>query len=146
MSKCHARATANTQPGNTSMRGGTHFLLQPLISCSVIDACETKLTELRTGTTRLLTTKVCGAHGHCIARSFEDFTCECEEGFTGDFCQEGTYRATRNMFTLTCSSLTRINSDSRGKVNTAELAFAQQKGEALNFYQLIFKKSDSMLT
>ena len=116
--------------------------MQPLISSSVIDACETKLTELRTGTTRLLTTKVCGAHGRCVARSFVDFTCECEEGFTGDFCHEGNYRSLRKMFTLTCVSLTRINSDSRGKVNTAnfaKLAFAQQKREALNFYQLIFK-------
>ncbi|XP_051834073.1 protein jagged-2 isoform X1 [Antechinus flavipes] len=54
-------------------------------SCKVINSCEI---EVFTNTTRFISSKVCGPHGHCISQPGGNFTCTCESGFTGTYCHE----------------------------------------------------------
>ncbi|KAG9336604.1 hypothetical protein JZ751_002951 [Albula glossodonta] len=57
--------------------------------CEVIDSCTI---AVATNTTeegvRHISSNVCGPHGRCISLPAGNFTCTCEQGFTGIYCHE----------------------------------------------------------
>uniref|UniRef100_A0A3Q1EF22 Delta-like protein n=1 Tax=Acanthochromis polyacanthus TaxID=80966 RepID=A0A3Q1EF22_9TELE len=57
--------------------------------CKVIDSCTVAVASNSTPTgVRLISSNVCGPHGRCQSHSGGQFSCECEEGFTGTYCHE----------------------------------------------------------
>uniref|UniRef100_A0A3P8U614 Delta-like protein n=1 Tax=Amphiprion percula TaxID=161767 RepID=A0A3P8U614_AMPPE len=57
--------------------------------CKVIDSCTVAVVSNSTPTgVRLISSNVCGPHGQCRSHSGGQFSCECEEGFTGTYCHE----------------------------------------------------------
>lgn len=59
-------------------------------SCQVIDSCTIALqsNHTETGGVQLISSNVCGKHGMCISKPDGGFTCACDLGFTGAYCQE----------------------------------------------------------
>uniref|UniRef100_A0A8C4HQJ2 Delta-like protein n=1 Tax=Dicentrarchus labrax TaxID=13489 RepID=A0A8C4HQJ2_DICLA len=57
--------------------------------CKVIDSCTVAVASNSTpGGVRLISSNVCGPHGRCRSHAGGQFSCECEEGFTGTYCHE----------------------------------------------------------
>uniref|UniRef100_A0A3B4Z5A1 Delta-like protein n=1 Tax=Stegastes partitus TaxID=144197 RepID=A0A3B4Z5A1_9TELE len=57
--------------------------------CKVIDSCTVAVASNSTPTgVRLISSNVCGPHGRCRSHGGGQFSCECEEGFTGTYCHE----------------------------------------------------------
>ncbi|XP_026179720.1 protein jagged-1b-like [Mastacembelus armatus] len=57
--------------------------------CKVIDSCTVAVASNSTpGGVRLISSNVCGPHGRCRSQAGGQFSCECEEGFTGTYCHE----------------------------------------------------------
>ncbi|KAL6111045.1 jag1 [Pungitius sinensis] len=57
--------------------------------CKVIDSCTVAVASNSTpGGVRLISSNVCGPHGRCRSRAGGQFSCECEEGFSGTYCHE----------------------------------------------------------
>uniref|UniRef100_A0A665T409 Delta-like protein n=1 Tax=Echeneis naucrates TaxID=173247 RepID=A0A665T409_ECHNA len=57
--------------------------------CKVIDSCTVAVASNSTpGGVRLISSNVCGPHGRCRSHTGGQFSCECEEGFTGTYCHE----------------------------------------------------------
>ncbi|KAM4584163.1 protein jagged-1b-like isoform 3-T3 [Odontesthes bonariensis] len=57
--------------------------------CKVIDSCTVAVASNSTPTgVRLISSNVCGTHGHCRSHAGGQFSCECEEGFTGTYCHD----------------------------------------------------------
>ncbi|KAG7236916.1 hypothetical protein INR49_000128, partial [Caranx melampygus] len=57
--------------------------------CKVIDSCTVAVVSNSTpGGVRLISSNVCGPHGRCRSHVGGQFSCECEEGFTGTYCHE----------------------------------------------------------
>ncbi|XP_059187905.1 protein jagged-1a-like [Centropristis striata] len=57
--------------------------------CKVIDSCTVAVASNSTPSgVRLMSSSVCGAHGHCRSRAGGAFSCECEDGFTGTYCHQ----------------------------------------------------------
>ena len=54
---------------------------------SVLDACRTQITDVKTLRSHIETSNICGSNGACVADGFENFACRCSPGFTGKFCQ-----------------------------------------------------------
>lgn len=63
-------------------------------SISVIDSCTIALqsNHTETGGVQLISSNVCGKHGMCISKPDGGFTCACDLGFTGAYCQESEYK------------------------------------------------------
>ncbi|XP_035390719.1 protein jagged-1a isoform X2 [Electrophorus electricus] len=57
--------------------------------CQVIDSCTVAVVSNSTpGNVRLISSNVCGPHGRCRSHAGGQFSCECQEGFTGTYCHE----------------------------------------------------------
>ncbi|XP_074517911.1 protein jagged-1a-like isoform X2 [Halichoeres trimaculatus] len=57
--------------------------------CKVIDSCTVAVTTNGTASgVRLISSNVCGPHGRCQSHAGGQFSCECEEGFSGAYCHE----------------------------------------------------------
>ncbi|XP_010871355.2 protein jagged-1b-like isoform X1 [Esox lucius] len=57
--------------------------------CKVIDSCTVAVASNSTpGGLRLISSNVCGPHGRCRSQAGGQFSCECQEGFTGTYCHE----------------------------------------------------------
>ncbi|XP_064420850.1 protein jagged-2b isoform X2 [Latimeria chalumnae] len=57
--------------------------------CEVIDSCTIAVATNSTKEgIRYISSNVCGPHGRCISQSGGNFTCACEQGFTGTYCHE----------------------------------------------------------
>ncbi|XP_064803831.1 protein jagged-1b-like isoform X2 [Oncorhynchus masou masou] len=57
--------------------------------CKVIDSCTVAVASNSTpGGMRLISSNVCGPHGRCRSQAGGQFSCECQEGFTGTYCHE----------------------------------------------------------
>ncbi|KAM6941369.1 protein jagged-1a-like isoform 1-T1 [Lycodopsis pacificus] len=57
--------------------------------CKVIDSCTVAVASNSTpGGVRLISSNVCGPHGRCRSHAGAQFSCACEEGFTGTYCHE----------------------------------------------------------
>ncbi|XP_033943953.1 protein jagged-1a-like isoform X2 [Pseudochaenichthys georgianus] len=57
--------------------------------CKVIDSCTVAVASNSTpGGVRLISSNVCGPHGRCRSHAGGQFSCACEEGFTGTYCHE----------------------------------------------------------
>uniref|UniRef100_A0A7N6A3Z4 Delta-like protein n=1 Tax=Anabas testudineus TaxID=64144 RepID=A0A7N6A3Z4_ANATE len=57
--------------------------------CKVIDSCTVAVASNSTPSgVRLISSNVCGPHGRCRSHAGGQFSCECEEGFTGTYCHE----------------------------------------------------------
>uniref|UniRef100_A0A674EYA6 Delta-like protein n=1 Tax=Salmo trutta TaxID=8032 RepID=A0A674EYA6_SALTR len=57
--------------------------------CQVIDSCTVAVASNSTpGGMRLISSNVCGPHGRCRSQAGGQFSCECQEGFTGTYCHE----------------------------------------------------------
>ncbi|KAM9856484.1 protein jagged-1a-like [Aulostomus maculatus] len=57
--------------------------------CKVIDSCTVAVASNATpGGVRLISSNVCGPHGRCQSHAGGQFSCDCEEGFTGTYCHE----------------------------------------------------------
>ena len=64
-------------------------LTSPFLSPSVIDSCTVSVASNSTpGGVRLISSNVCGPHGRCRSQAGGQFSCECQEGFTGTYCHE----------------------------------------------------------
>ncbi|KAG7462857.1 hypothetical protein MATL_G00189190 [Megalops atlanticus] len=58
-------------------------------SCQVIDSCTVAVASNSTPEgVRYISSNVCGPHGRCKSQAGGQFTCECQEGFTGTYCHE----------------------------------------------------------
>ncbi len=58
----------------------------------MIDSCTVAVASNSTpGGVRLISSNVCGPHGRCRSHAGGQFSCECEEGFTGTYCHESEY-------------------------------------------------------
>ncbi|KAG9344276.1 hypothetical protein JZ751_010945 [Albula glossodonta] len=58
-------------------------------ACQVIDSCTVAVTSNSTPEgVRYISSNVCGPHGRCKSQTGGQFTCECQEGFTGTYCHE----------------------------------------------------------
>uniref|UniRef100_A0A8C9WQH9 Delta-like protein n=1 Tax=Scleropages formosus TaxID=113540 RepID=A0A8C9WQH9_SCLFO len=58
-------------------------------SCQVIDSCTVAVASNSTPEgVRYISSNVCGPHGRCRSQAGGQFTCECQEGFTGTYCHE----------------------------------------------------------
>ncbi|XP_064173308.1 protein jagged-1b [Anguilla rostrata] len=58
-------------------------------SCQVIDSCTVAVTSNSTPEgVRYISSNVCGPHGRCRSQAGGQFTCECQNGFTGTYCHE----------------------------------------------------------
>ncbi|KAJ8250185.1 hypothetical protein COCON_G00221070 [Conger conger] len=58
-------------------------------ACQVIDSCTVALTSNSTPEgVRYISSNVCGPHGRCRSQAGGQFTCECQDGFTGTYCHE----------------------------------------------------------
>ncbi|KAM4603556.1 protein jagged-1a isoform 2-T2 [Polymixia lowei] len=57
--------------------------------CKVIDSCTVAVASNSTpGGVRLISSNVCRPHGRCRSQTGGQFSCECDEGFTGAYCHE----------------------------------------------------------
>uniref|UniRef100_A0A8C9XYX0 Delta-like protein n=1 Tax=Sander lucioperca TaxID=283035 RepID=A0A8C9XYX0_SANLU len=57
--------------------------------CKVIDSCTVAVASNSTlGGVRLISSNVCGPRGRCRSHAGGQFSCECDEGFTGTYCHE----------------------------------------------------------
>ncbi|XP_078593136.1 protein jagged-1-like isoform X1 [Branchiostoma floridae x Branchiostoma japonicum] len=57
--------------------------------CEVIDSCTVAVSSNTSSDgVMIISSNVCGDHGNCISQSDGDFTCACNRGYTGTFCQE----------------------------------------------------------
>uniref|UniRef100_A0A8C9SXT2 Delta-like protein n=1 Tax=Scleropages formosus TaxID=113540 RepID=A0A8C9SXT2_SCLFO len=57
--------------------------------CQVIDSCTVAVASNNTPEgVRYISSNVCGPHGRCRSQAGGQFTCECQEGFTGTYCHE----------------------------------------------------------
>ncbi|XP_067115231.1 protein jagged-1b-like isoform X2 [Osmerus mordax] len=57
--------------------------------CKVIDSCTVAVASNSTlGGVRLISSNVCGPHGRCRSQAGGQFSCVCQEGFTGAYCHE----------------------------------------------------------
>ncbi|XP_035238088.1 protein jagged-2-like isoform X1 [Anguilla anguilla] len=57
--------------------------------CEVIDSCTIAVaTNATEEGVRHISSNVCGPHGRCISLPAGNFTCSCEQGFTGIYCHE----------------------------------------------------------
>ncbi|XP_072565591.1 protein jagged-1b [Paramormyrops kingsleyae] len=58
-------------------------------SCQVIDSCTVAVPSNSTPDgVRYISSNVCGPHGRCRSQPGGQFSCECQEGFTGTYCHE----------------------------------------------------------
>uniref|UniRef100_A0A8C7ZLS3 Jagged canonical Notch ligand 1 n=1 Tax=Oryzias sinensis TaxID=183150 RepID=A0A8C7ZLS3_9TELE len=58
-------------------------------SCKVIDSCTVAVASNSTPSgVRLITSSVCRPHGQCQSHANGQFSCRCEEGFSGTYCHE----------------------------------------------------------
>uniref|UniRef100_W5MWB8 Delta-like protein n=1 Tax=Lepisosteus oculatus TaxID=7918 RepID=W5MWB8_LEPOC len=57
--------------------------------CEVIDSCTIAVASNTTHDgVRHISSNVCGPHGQCISQPGGNFTCSCDQGFTGIYCHE----------------------------------------------------------
>nr|XP_046232815.1 protein jagged-1b-like isoform X4 [Scatophagus argus] len=57
--------------------------------CKVIDSCTVAVASNSTPSgVRLISSSVCGPHGRCRSHAGGQFSCECEDGFSGTYCHE----------------------------------------------------------
>ncbi|KAF1394521.1 hypothetical protein PFLUV_G00001180 [Perca fluviatilis] len=57
--------------------------------CKVMDSCTVAVASNSTpGGMRLISSNVCGPRGRCRSHAGGQFSCECDEGFTGTYCHE----------------------------------------------------------
>ncbi|KAJ8248056.1 hypothetical protein GJAV_G00237740 [Gymnothorax javanicus] len=58
-------------------------------SCRVIDSCTVAVASNSTPEgVRYISSNVCGPHGRCRSQAGGQFTCDCQDGFTGTYCHE----------------------------------------------------------
>lgn len=51
----------------------------------MIDSCRF---EVGPGGPNVVSSGVCGPHGHCVSQPGGNFSCVCDSGFTGTYCHE----------------------------------------------------------
>lgn len=57
-------------------------------SCQVIDSCTITIATNDSAVVRHISSNVCGPRGRCISQPSGNFTCICNEGFSGIYCHE----------------------------------------------------------
>lgn len=56
--------------------------------CQVIDSCTVAVASNDSSMVRNISSNVCGPRGRCVNHSTGNFTCICDEGFSGIYCHE----------------------------------------------------------
>uniref|UniRef100_A0A8C6T5Y0 Delta-like protein n=1 Tax=Neogobius melanostomus TaxID=47308 RepID=A0A8C6T5Y0_9GOBI len=56
--------------------------------CQVIDSCTVAVASNDSSSVRHISSNVCGPRGRCVSHPTGNFTCICDEGFSGIYCHE----------------------------------------------------------